>query len=156
MLANVAGYRADSALPPPLNVNKVIGFVQDIFATQSYKTLEEFKSYGNVRSQLIDELQKSAHDSNLSSAGRNFVNSIKTLRAIGDFSPKSRPLPILDGLAEKLSIEFVRAVNALADTVHRGFQVSDECGYMIIGAAALLNPWEFEKLELLFTASERD
>jgi hypothetical protein len=61
--------------------------------------------------------------------------------------------PEIMKLAETTAVQFCRSVNSLFSAVHSAFQESRQRGYATLGAATLLNPWQFHLLHEISESS---
>jgi hypothetical protein len=145
VLADAAQLSCISTPPPPIDVAMVRMCITDFFQEKiSTRTRMMQREAQRSRAALTPFL-RAVHAAGASTAGIAIGEALAHLRSENHYLP--RPLrPHIVELAETMALRFSESINSLFSATHSAFLESKHKGYYTLGAAALLNPWQFSLL----------
>lgn len=145
LLADAAQLSCTSTPPPLIDITMVSMCITDFFQEKvSTRTRMMQREAPRSRAALTPFL-KAVHAAGASTAGIAIGEVLAQLRSEYHYLP--RPLrPYIVELAETTALRFSESINALFSATYSAFLESKHRGYYTLGAAALLNPWQFTLL----------
>jgi hypothetical protein len=145
LLADAAQLSLSDRPPARYDESVIRSYIAQLFKSSRSRVGPFIQRGRLLRSASLKPFNEAVQNSGVSTAGVAISQTLSDLR--NEFEQHTQlNRPEIVKLAETTALQFCRSVNSLFSAVHNAFQESRQQGYLTLGAATLLNPWQFHLL----------